>query len=634
MSTSSTTSIPTAPLFVSVPLDLPDFSKLGATPGSSITLPVSVSTTDIASPSDTSPLPSPIDTTPLFEQIVSRLSYPSLVQRGIVPSIFETERVKLPNKRYPKCMYPLDVPLARAPNSPLPSYLEITRRDLYNLFCKHQSILELGRKERCSIFSDMPEVDFEMLWTRATCERLPSDSRLRDKSQFSSLIRDLPADLYSVDTSFQVEIESNSKWSFVKTTLSATLSLTNRNSCFEIAFPKSIKKDSEWYPIVLSALAKFTLARAAGSQITQLGLILPITQRVLIADLSGWDASLLLSEIIAQIPTLTDQLRVHRGFICKSIGYHISKGRNLVLTLESWFSGARLIPCLDFLIAEAPIQEQRKMEVISYLQDRSGLADLNTYPSPPCQIFYRNPEAEYSPANISELTLTAASKVVQKYDGRLFVHTPYILNLARSNINPKALIEDLGYCSRMGGKGVVVHVGKQLKIGKAEAHNNMKRNIISILPYATPSCPLLLETPAGQGTEMLTDVEEMISFVREIRYELEQADELNVECFGMCLDTCHVFASGYDPVWYLRRVELDFPGLIRLIHLNDSKTPCGSRVDRHFPIGGGFTTLLERTLKEVISGKCDFEPIGHIGMSRLGDVIKLAMSRGIPMVIE
>jgi deoxyribonuclease-4 len=86
----------------------------------------------------------------------------------------------------------------------------------------------------------------------------------------------------------------------------------------------------------------------------------------------------------------------------------------------------------------------------------------------------------------------------------------------------------------------------------------------------------LLETPAGAGTELLTKIEDFINFVKKI----------NHPNFGICMDTCHVFASGYDPYNYLcKLIENDLIPI--LIHFNDSKMELASRKDRHEFIGKG-----------------------------------------------
>jgi deoxyribonuclease-4 len=163
----------------------------------------------------------------------------------------------------------------------------------------------------------------------------------------------------------------------------------------------------------------------------------------------------------------------------------------------------------------------------------------------------------------------------------------------------KVLIKYLMYGETMGAKGVVVHVGKHTSQTPAAGLEQMRKNIRLILKFATPECPLLLETPAGQGTELLTALDEFAAFVKSF------GDDPR---FGVCVDTCHVFATGCDPVAYLK-------GMVgtntRLIHFNDSATPCGSRLDRHAYCGQG-----------------------HIGLPKMTEVAEFGSAAAIPMLIE
>jgi len=130
----------------------------------------------------------------------------------------------------------------------------------------------------------------------------------------------------------------------------------------------------------------------------------------------------------------------------------------------------------------------------------------------------------------------------------------------------------------------------------------MRAAIGRCLEHAHADCPLLLETPAGQGTELLTDMKEFLDFV---------------ESFGspklrVCLDTCHVFASGHDPKAYLE-TALARPGLLKLVHYNDSLGACGSCVDRHAHIATGE---------------------GLIGFPKMSEIAAICSTHTIPMVIE
>ena len=174
---------------------------------------------------------------------------------------------------------------------------------------------------------------------------------------------------------------------------------------------------------------------------------------------------------------------------------------------------------------------------------------------------------------------------IRKRDLRIYVHAPYLVNLCQADgqeENQKGLVcleEHLNYAKRFGARGVVVHVGKSTQMELSVAMENQRRNIMRILKTATRECPLLLETPAGQGTETLTDMAEFIQFVKSF----------NSDSIAICLDTCHVFACGIQPNIYL---EALLPcHKLRLAHFNDSEGLLGSRVDRHASLGHGRIAL-------------------------------------------
>jgi deoxyribonuclease-4 len=128
----------------------------------------------------------------------------------------------------------------------------------------------------------------------------------------------------------------------------------------------------------------------------------------------------------------------------------------------------------------------------------------------------------------------------------------------------------------------------------------MQETLKNALAHATPDCPLLLETPAGQGTELLRGAEEFMDFVESFGDQRLRA----------CLDTCHVFACGHKPLEYLGKMR-ERAGLLKLVHYNDSAAPCGSCVDRHAYMG-----------------------TGHIGMEGMKAIAELCTAGQVPMVIE
>jgi deoxyribonuclease-4 len=189
----------------------------------------------------------------------------------------------------------------------------------------------------------------------------------------------------------------------------------------------------------------------------------------------------------------------------------------------------------------------------------------------PSQIFLGSPQS--GKWTIKDEDLAAASAALKT---PLFVHSQYIINLCSATWND-VLIKNLQTATALGARGVVVHVGKSLKVPEAEALEAMRANIALCLPYATEACPLLLETPAGQGTELLCEPTAFIEFVASF----------NDPRFRICVDTCHVFVAGHDPLTTLEKAK----SLTTLVHFNDSATPCGSCLDRHAFVGQGHIGL-------------------------------------------
>jgi deoxyribonuclease-4 len=170
-------------------------------------------------------------------------------------------------------------------------------------------------------------------------------------------------------------------------------------------------------------------------------------------------------------------------------------------------------------------------------------------------------------------------------------HTIYLVNLASANPDIFAksvadMVDELGRCDALGISGLVMHPGAHCGIGVDEGIARIAAGIDEIhaaLPRGT--CRILLETTAGQGTcigHEFGHIAQIISSVRQPKR------------LGVCLDTCHVFAAGhdlrarkgYEAMWREFDAALG-AGILGAIHVNDSKKPLGSRVDRHEHIGKG-----------------------------------------------
>ncbi len=220
--------------------------------------------------------------------------------------------------------------------------------------------------------------------------------------------------------------------------------------------------------------------------------------------------------------------------------------------------------------------------------------------SRPWQIFLSNPMSTRFTVKDDDLALT--SKWVESNKARIYVHTPYLINLSsKEEYNVTCLQECLDIAVAAGFRGVVVHVGKSGKMDVEEAVENMRENLLAALTSATTDCPILLETPSGQGTETLTDYEEFVGFVKSF-------DDPRLR---ICIDTCHLFSCGWDPYDYIDLCLKEEDSLLQLIHFNDSAVEPGSKLDRHAPIG-----------------------TGYIGFEAMEKIAELAFKNNIPCLVE
>ncbi|HEX8616531.1 MAG TPA: deoxyribonuclease IV, partial [Thermoanaerobaculia bacterium] len=175
--------------------------------------------------------------------------------------------------------------------------------------------------------------------------------------------------------------------------------------------------------------------------------------------------------------------------------------------------------------------------------------------------------------------------------GPMLTHASYLINLATTNEefhrkSIPALVDELDRAERLGIHAVVLHPGAHMGAGVDSACDQIARSLDAV-HAAIPNhkAVTLLETAAGQGSCVGCTFEELGKMIDAVD------DKSRV---GICIDTCHIFAAGYDirtRDGYERMIDEAerYVGLdnIAAFHLNDSKKPLGSRVDRHEHIGEG-----------------------------------------------
>ena len=321
---------------------------------------------------------------------------------------------------------------------------------------------------------------------------------------------------------------------------------------FEVKMTGQLKKN--WVDFLFQVFAYAALA----PEVTDVYLVLPLQEILWHHDVRSWTKK---NEYRAYLEAAINKKKTNiaeaQELVCScGIGCHMSKLKSLALT------------------------------VFGLPTDR------------PSQIFLAGPQS--SKLEIADEELAAAGAIVSNY----FIHSPYIINLCtkasaeNEAYHTRLLIKNLQYGVIAGAKGVVVHVGKSTTQPLEEALETMRSNLLEAMEHATPTCPVILETPAGQGSEVLCDADTFIAFVRTI-------DDPRIR---ICVDTCHVFACGHDPMDYIKKVP---DGFLKLIHFNDSAAASGSRLDRHAFVGEG-----------------------HIGLVRMTEIAHYAVARAIPMLVE
>lgn len=200
--------------------------------------------------------------------------------------------------------------------------------------------------------------------------------------------------------------------------------------------------------------------------------------------------------------------------------------------------------------------------------------------------------------------------------GPVVAHDCYLVNLAapRASLWKKSVAafrEEMRRAERLGIPYLVTHPGSHAGAGEAEGIRRVAE-ALNVLHAALPrhgGAQILLETTAGQGSSLGYRFEQLAAILDQV----ERSDRV-----GICLDTCHVFAAGYDirtTDGYRKTLrELDAClGLHRLqvIHLNDSLQGLGSRVDRHAHIGEG-----------------------GLGLEPFRWLLNDSAFRGVPMILE
>lgn len=234
------------------------------------------------------------------------------------------------------------------------------------------------------------------------------------------------------------------------------------------------------------------------------------------------------------------------------------------------------------------------------------------------QIFPSNPRGWYQKPYEAEDVALFRERYQAAGFRDFFIHMPYLPNIASPDEDlyersVAALIDAVERAAVLGGRYVVTHMGSHKGAGLAEGQERAAAALCRALASTRKSgVMILMEDSAGKAHQVGTKFTELAALYRRVPPACRPR-------VGLCVDTCHSHAMGYDLApggdgleRILAEVEDGF-GLdkIKLIHLNDAKGPAGSMLDRHEHIGLG--------------------TIGKVGFRK---IINHPLLRDVPMVLE
>lgn len=194
----------------------------------------------------------------------------------------------------------------------------------------------------------------------------------------------------------------------------------------------------------------------------------------------------------------------------------------------------------------------------------------------------------------------------------IVVHAPYIINIGNTtnpdtfDLGVRFLRSEIERTEAIGAKQIVLHPGAHVGAGPEEGIKKIVEGLNEVLT-GKENLQIALETMAGKGSECGRSFEELAMIIDGVTHN----DKLSI-----CFDTCHTHDAGYNIIEDFDGVLNDFDKIIgidrlRVLHINDSKNPCGARKDRHENIG-----------------------FGHIGFEALNYIVHHPQLADVPKILE
>lgn len=178
----------------------------------------------------------------------------------------------------------------------------------------------------------------------------------------------------------------------------------------------------------------------------------------------------------------------------------------------------------------------------------------------------------------------------------IFIHAKYLINLASNDPllltkSIGSLVADMNFASQVGATGVIVHLGSHQGRGFDSMKQTLAESIEKVLRHVPPDVKLIIENSAGQKGKIASSIVEISEIMSQI---MCSSTKKRAKRFGICLDTCHLWAAGYD-IGNRRKLDdlvdqmrkLGLLNQVVVLHVNDSRDELGSGRDRHDNLGQG-----------------------------------------------
>jgi len=227
------------------------------------------------------------------------------------------------------------------------------------------------------------------------------------------------------------------------------------------------------------------------------------------------------------------------------------------------------------------------------------------------QIFTRSPQGGKAPELIPDLIKEFRLRTTNYELRTVVVHTPYYINFASVNNRIRygsvsVVRDELERASLLGAKYVMTHLGSAGELSEKDATEKVVEMLKKTLDGYSGSAELLIENSAGAGKIIGATFSQIAEIIKKVNH---------TSLVGICMDTQHSFASGYD--WRdfentIKKIGSEI-GIekIKLIHVNDSMTELASHKDRHEHIGQG-----------------------KIGLEAFKNIVAFAKEKNIDMILE